>query len=229
VTSESVRRITRAIEATFATSYLEVGVEKGATFFEIDCRLKHAVDPHFRFDPNDAPAGSGLYFPMTSDQYWSTLDRHTTFDVVFLDGLHTFEQTYRDFCAVLSHSTPNSVIILDDVVPDDVFSSLGNHGDAIRFREHLGLPGRGWHGDVYKVILALHDFHPTLDFRTILGPGNAQTLVWRSGRTPRSPRFDSLERISRCTWFELKDNEDALQGCSEDEAFEAMLSSMASA
>ena len=31
--------------------YLEIGVAKGTTFFEVEAAEKHAVDPRFRFDP----------------------------------------------------------------------------------------------------------------------------------------------------------------------------------
>jgi hypothetical protein len=143
------------------------------------------------------------------------------FDVVFLDGLHTFEQTYRDFCAALAHTTFDSVIIIDDTFPNDVFSSLGDFNDTHRFRKmhSSGNSDSSWHGDVFKVVLAIHDFHPTLDFRTVGGSGNAQTIVWRSKENNRKPRFGSLEQISRCDWFELVKNEDSMQICDEDECF----------
>ena len=32
--------------------YLEVGVAKGDTFFNVNAREKHAVDPRFRFNPS---------------------------------------------------------------------------------------------------------------------------------------------------------------------------------
>ncbi|MEI6095766.1 MAG: class I SAM-dependent methyltransferase [Gammaproteobacteria bacterium] len=219
MTKDSVTLIQRLIDATKAKTYLEVGVEKGATFFEIKAEKKFAVDPHFRFDPSDRESETERYFQMTSDDFWNSINPQLMFDVVFLDGLHTFEQTYRDFCAVLAHTTSSSVIIIDDIFPTDVFSSLTDHGNAIRFREMHGIDSRAWHGDVYKVILAINDFHPTLDFRTIVGGENLQTVVWRSGDVFRSPRFNSLELISRCSWFELKDNEDIMRPCLEDDLF----------
>ena len=38
-------------------------------------------------------------------------------DLVYLDGLHTFEQTYRDLCNTLMHAHPATVILVDDTVP----------------------------------------------------------------------------------------------------------------
>ena len=40
---------------------------------------------------------------MTSDEFFATLRRSKRFDVAFLDGLHTFDQTYRDMINTFAH------------------------------------------------------------------------------------------------------------------------------
>ncbi len=47
--------------------------------------------------PRSARATGTLYFPTTSDAFFERHgDRLAPFDVVFVDGLHTYEQSYRD-------------------------------------------------------------------------------------------------------------------------------------
>lgn len=53
------------------------------------------------------------------------------------------------------------------------------------------------------MVFAIHDFHLGLDYRTIVGSGNPQTLVWRSNANQRQPQLDSLEAISRMTYFDM--------------------------
>jgi hypothetical protein len=84
--------------------------------------------------------------------------------------------------------------------------------------ERLRAPKRAWHGDVFKVVFYIHDFWPSLNYRTIVGSGNAQTLVWRANALSRAPRFNDLERISRLTYFDLQANFDVMQAVTEGEA-----------
>jgi hypothetical protein len=81
-----------------APSYLEIGVSKGVTFHRIQARRKVAVDPRFRFDVAAARKEnpSASYHEVPSDVYFGTIvDPGERFDVIYLDGLHTAEQTLR--------------------------------------------------------------------------------------------------------------------------------------
>jgi hypothetical protein len=86
------------------TSYLEVGVEYGYTLEAVAVPNRVAVEPQPRFSLRHVPAGVSV-FVTTSDKFFEGLDPGVTFDLVFLDGLHTYRQTYRDLMSSLRHAT----------------------------------------------------------------------------------------------------------------------------
>jgi len=100
---------------------------------------------------------------------------------------------------------------------------MRNKKKAYKRRSEAGDNSKAWHGDVFKVIFAVHDFHPSLNYRTILGSGNPQALPWRSKLGWRQPLLNSLEAISRLTYFDLLDHMAILRGCSEEEAMATCL------
>lgn len=212
----SVRRITRIGEIVGARSYLEVGVAWGKTFNELRFPRKVAVDPRFLFD-TEAHAREGTSFHQTtSDEYFSRHAAGAEFDIIFLDGLHTFQQTFRDFCASLSAAHRGTVWLIDDVFPTDIHSAWPDRLQAAAMRRAAGgakLPA--WHGDVYKVVLAIADYFPTLSFCTVTDGGNPQTVVWTSPRDGFAPRFRSLEAIERLTYADFLQLKDAFNPVSE--------------
>ena len=93
--NRTARRINKLAETLKAQNYLEIGVFKGHTFFPVTIPKKTAVDPLFRFElPIDSDC---QFFQQTSDTFYAQLAPQILFDFVYIDGLHTFEQTYRDF------------------------------------------------------------------------------------------------------------------------------------
>ena len=144
-------------------------------------------------------------------------DISTKYDIVFLDGLHKFEQTFRDFCNSQSHCHDRTVWMIDDVHPNDVFSAHPDQKLAYRFRTLHGKQGRAWHGDVFKLVFAIHDFFPNLSYRTISDGGNPQTVVVRRARKDFRPRLGDLEKISRLTYYDFIENRDLLNLATEEE------------
>ncbi|HET7247078.1 MAG TPA: class I SAM-dependent methyltransferase [Streptosporangiaceae bacterium] len=45
-----------------------------------------------------------IFAEMTSDEFFAGLPTGKTYDLIFIDGLHTFEQAYRDLCNAIVHS-----------------------------------------------------------------------------------------------------------------------------
>jgi hypothetical protein len=219
----SSRRIKMLADSLQARHYLEIGVSKGITFCAVNIEQKTAVDPKFMFDISSIANDNTLFKETTSDEFFSTLAVNHKYDIIFIDGLHTFEQTYRDLCNSLLHCHEQTVFLIDDTKPNDVYSSIPHHGKAIKYRKNAGINSKQWHGDVFKIVFALHDFHPALNYRTIVGSGNTQTLVWRSNNGWRKPLFNSLEKISRLSYFDLLDNIAILRECSEQEAISLCL------
>lgn len=167
------------------STYLEIGVQRGHTFQDIGVAFKWGVDPAPLFNTEHLPAGV-RFTRLESDAFFADLDPRVTFDLAFLDGLHTWSQTYRDLLNTLRHSHPSTLILIDDVVPSDQFSALPDEAEALKTRADAGLSGLEWHGDVYKVLLAVGQAHPELDFRVIDdASGNSQAILWQ--RADASP------------------------------------------
>lgn len=211
----SAVRIKKLRDYAHAQRYLEIGVRDGATFFHVDMPLKVGVDPAFLFDTN-AHAQSGTYFfKEASDKFFASLSQSNhplsadfaqndaiRFDIIFLDGLHTFEQTFRDFENSLFCAHEKTIWIIDDTVPSDTYSCLPDYEKSLRVRKEAGLAGKQWHGDVFKTVFAIHDRHPEYSYCTLMGE-NPQTIVWKSGDRRRKPAFASNEEITRLTYFDM--------------------------
>jgi len=205
-----------------ATDYLEIGVRAGRTLGNVRAPHRVGVDPAPIFDVNRLPPGLEFH-AVTSDAYFAALDPTTRFDLVFVDGLHTFAQTYRDVRNSLSHLA-DGIVLIDDTVPDDECSAEPDRSKGIAMRE--GRPGTAfrYHGDVWKVVVALDRHHPELSLCTITTGGNAQTIVWRSA--PEEPLvalspedLDAIGALDYSTvmgagvpeWFHPADEESAIR------------------
>jgi hypothetical protein len=161
------------------TRYLEIGVERGFTFEDVNARSKVGVDPKFKFNKRLKPRRVKL-FETDSNYYFAHLARSNQFDIVFLDGLHTAAQTYEDLRNALGHVHERTVIIIDDTVPCDEFSAIPNQQESHVLRTLANKVGDGsWHGDVFKVVLALNKLTEfPIEYATIKDLANPKTVVW---------------------------------------------------
>ncbi len=213
----SVRRIHRLAERLGAVNYLEIGVFAGGTFLNVDLPFKAAVDPAFNFDTAKHESESVHFFPVTSDAFFEQLSKPrqmpkitshepgkpVTFDIIFLDGLHTFEQTARDFINSLKYAHEKTVWILDDTIPCDPYSAIPCEESAMAIRKAAGVGDCVWHGDVFKVVMWLHDLHPEFAYCTIMDKGNPQTVVWRAAPQKRAPIFANAEAIQYMEYYSM--------------------------
>jgi len=183
----SARRLNRI--ASFLpqnVSYLEVGVFRGETISNVKMPVRVGVDPEPRFSVVGLPNGVEI-FASTSDHFFLSHKRAFCFDLIFLDGLHEAKQCYSDFVNVLKISSPDSVILIDDVLPDDDISSIPDQDDSLKERARTGQTGFRWHGDVWKVVVAISIAHADARIQIIHSPemnpvdgdDNPQAAVWR--------------------------------------------------
>jgi hypothetical protein len=198
-------------------SYLEIGVFDGETFTNVGLERKVAVDPNFRFDWQKYQTGKVSLHPITSDAFFATQKREL-FDVIFIDGLHTFAQSFRDFCATMALAHDRTVWLIDDTVPNDIFSMMPDYKQTHRLRELHKVDSMAWHGDVFRTAFAIHDFFPTLDMRTITSFGNPQTIVTKNPRADFAPRWNDLEKIARLEFADFDENRDCMRPATEEEA-----------
>ena len=181
--------------------YLEVGVHSGETFFPIRAAEKVAVDPAFRFDVAAAAKAdpTSRFHPVPSDSYFLKLcPADERFDVVFLDGLHTFEQTLRDLMNALARTRPDSVIVIDDVLPSGPAAAIRDLDEFLRL--HAAVPGTpdAWMGDVYRLVWFIAVFMPMWSYATV-AENHGQLVLWRSPRPEGGPET-TVEAVSRVSY-----------------------------
>jgi hypothetical protein len=135
-----------AIHASYEPrSYLEIGINDGRGLQRSHTRTI-GVDPAFKIVAElDCDL---MLVKATSDDFFARENPIARFpegviDLSFIDGLHIFEYALRDFMNAERLSGPNSVIVLDDMLPRTV-------AEAARDRHTLE-----WTGDVYKVAQVL--------------------------------------------------------------------------
>lgn len=232
--SRSVRRLNNLANALNAKNYLEIGVESGLTFFQVACEKKTGVDPCFLFDTEVFTENESIsFFSGPSDQFFRAVDSSTVYDLIFIDGLHTYEQTYRDILNSLRHAHPETVILVDDTVPCDAFSACRDQSECVALRRELsGTDDIRWHGDTYKVLPLLSVFNPELALATITDCGNPQTLLWR----PKKPLMEDSIRMTQAMWalqnlaaadyLWMLENFSLFNPVSENEALDQVLTSL---
>lgn len=164
--------------------YLEIGLFEGATFRKVEAPVKVGVDPDFAFDVDAARAEepASVLHEVTSDEYFGAIvEPDARFDVVFLDGLHTFEQTLRDFTNATSFLATTGVIVIDDVTPISHMSAIRDERRFQALRGMLGVESGAWMGDVFRLVYFLDTFWQQFTFRTI-EETDSQLVCWRSRR-----------------------------------------------
>jgi hypothetical protein len=180
--------------------YLEIGVRAGERFHAVEAAKKVAVDPVFQFNEGKARVKypEAAYHQVTSDIYFGQIaDPSDKFDVIFLDGLHTFEQTLRDFTNSIYFLSEKGTILIDDVVPVSYFASIGDLALFRALRQKDKEIAGSWMGDVYRLVFFIETFFQQFRFRTTRP--QSQLVVWRGRRESVPDR--SVEGVAR-TGFE---------------------------
>jgi predicted O-methyltransferase YrrM len=93
-----------AIASTNAKTYLEIGCDRNQIFSQLSVEHMVGVDP-----------ARGGNVRMTSDDFFN--QNTETFDVIFIDGLHTYDQVSKDVKNSLDCLNENGVIIIHDMLP----------------------------------------------------------------------------------------------------------------
>lgn len=122
-------------------SYLEIGIFDGYTFNQVNCGLKHGVDPGVE----------GIVIPqvthcMTSDDFFEICD--TTYDIILIDGLHEYKQVIKDFNNSIKVINNNGYILLHDCNPPDEISQT------------VPRQSISWNGDVWKAFVLIKACNP---------------------------------------------------------------------
>ena len=171
----SARRLNALIQSSGSgESYLEIGVERGLTFEAVRAEIKVCVDPAPLFKRDSLPLGAQLVVS-TSEDYFAGGASGYTFDLVFLDGLHTAQATYRDLVAALNWLSPEGTVLIDDVMPTDEASALPSYEDSQLEKKKQGIKHSRWYGDVWKVVWLLVTKYPDIELVLIGSGGDEHT------------------------------------------------------
>ena len=148
------------IDAVKGRIYLEIGVASGDCFLKIRADNKIAVDPEFTIPLRRKLKGcfdkrKKYYYRMPSDDFFRNAPcalLKKGVDVVFVDGLHTHEQTLRDIKNSLGFLKPGGAIVVHDCNPKSPASAYpaASYEEAKNARPE-GWTGE-WSGDVWKTM-----------------------------------------------------------------------------
>ena len=167
-------------------TYLEIGIRNGGSLALSRCRSV-AIDPAYSitFELD----GDYAIFRTSSDEYFARPDPLAPtggrpFDFAFIDGLHIFEYTLRDFIHAERYCSPKAMIIFDDMLPRTV-------PEAARVRHT-----KAWTGDVYRIIAVLEEYRPDL---TVVPIGTTPTgMLMIAGLDPSNTVLsDNYQEILR--------------------------------
>ena len=109
-------------------SYLEIRCFSNELFNSVNIKNKIGVDPV-----------SGGTLRMTSDDFF--MKNKDFFDIIFIDGLHHYEQVKKDIENSLKFLNKSGVILLHDCLPKNVFEQA------------VPRCTYNWNGDVWKAIV----------------------------------------------------------------------------
>lgn len=201
---ERHRVIQSILDLYINPKYLEIGVEQGVTFHKLRAAMKYAVDPQFNFDANNAAKvnSNSRYFEVSSDKFFVELNWDVKFDVIFLDGLHTFDQTLRDLMNAAAHLANGGVIVIDDVMPVSFASSIGSLTDLYAYRRAIPSTDSTWMGDVYKLVFFIANAMPSFSYASVQENRN-QTLLWRKKREVPFGVQLKIETIASMSYMDL--------------------------
>jgi len=112
--------------------YLEIGVFEDTVFNSIPLTLdkKIGVDPFI-----------GGTHRMTSDEFFK--NNNLKFDVIFIDGLHTYDQVLKDFINSINSLSDRGMIFIHDILPTKNIHQVSDRKTSV------------WNGDVWKLGLQL--------------------------------------------------------------------------
>jgi predicted O-methyltransferase YrrM len=109
-------------------NYLEIGCDQDQLFSKIKIEKKIGVDP-----------ASGGTIRETSDNFFKK--NNVKFDIIFIDGLHKYDQVKKDINNSLLFLNNNGVIFLHDCMPRSfMYQAIPRSRSA-------------WNGDVWKNIV----------------------------------------------------------------------------
>ena len=155
--------------------YLEIGCDKDDNFSKIQAKIKVGVDPQ-----------RGGTIRMTSDEFFKK--NNEIFDIIFLDGLHTYEQTIKDIQNSLNVISDKGIILIHDCLPKKIWNQI-----VPRVYGH-------WNGDVWKAIVHSRTFDQA-DTYTIIADHGLGIIFKRQNRNLLNLKITNFKKLKYADYY----------------------------
>lgn len=185
------------LRKTKGTNYLEIGVDSADRCYNhVHCENKIGVDPNWNISHNESVINE------TSDEFFANTHTSLDLDVVFIDGLHHWEQVVKDVYNVVNHIEDYGIVMLHDCLP---------LSEAMQEREQCE---GAWTGDTWKAVEYLNRYASGFANRfTITSDWGCHVLVIdKSNFTPNIPipNEEQLAEINALNYAWYLDNIQAM-------------------
>ena len=161
--------INKAISKIENCNYLEIGCDNNECFQSINAKNKIGVDPE-----------KGGTTRCTSDDFFK--NNIENFDVIFVDGLHTFEQCRIDIINSLKFLNLNGYIFIHDLIPRSWSE------------ENIPRLQTFWTGDIWKVSLELMKSQG-IEFNVIIADSGVGVIKKISNKANYSQNYSELKNL----------------------------------
>jgi predicted O-methyltransferase YrrM len=148
------------------TRYLEIGTQFGDCFEKIELprNNKYCIDLKKAFSDLDEEISSDSFFEKNKSVY----------DLIFIDGDHSYEQSLKDIKNALNCLSPNGLIVCHDCYPKTIAETIRGASE-------------GWLGEVYKSILYLRVKNPELTIYTVNSDCGVSVIKKAPSKTAEIP------------------------------------------
>lgn len=150
-------------------SYLEIGCDQNQVFNNVSINYKIGVDPQ-----------SGGNFRGTSDKFFLTNKKK--FDLIFIDGLHVYDQVIKDIENALKFLNDDGTILMHDCLP---INAKYQFVPRSRYK---------WNGDVWKAVV-LYRTKKDLDICTGVFDQGISVIKKRNNTQLLNDRISSYKNL----------------------------------
>jgi len=168
------------------TKYLEIGIEQGGTFLNVNSKNKKGVDPDPKIENRDI-------IKKKSDDFFK--DNRETFDIIFIDGMHQSEYVLNDINNSIRYLNPNGKIFIDDILPSN-YNEQQKIPNKHYYENGILKYGEPWTGDIWKVVFyIMQNYREYIDFEIYFNSnyrGVLEISILRDFQIP----VDKIEEIN---------------------------------
>ena len=168
--------IQNIIEFKKYKSYLEIGCDRNQSFSNINIDKRVGIDPV-----------EGGTHKMTSDEFFS--NNNDKFDIIFIDGLHQYEQVINDVKNSLNCLKKNGIVLLHDCLPRTLWNQVYPRINS------------DWNGDVWKAIVECRTYE-NIDTYTCIADRGIGVIVPRKNKNKLLLNKNDFKRLKYKDYYQ---------------------------